>query len=250
MLLLVGLGNPGPEYARNRHNVGFMAADAIVRRHNLSAPRTCFQGDISEGTLAGEKILVLKPQTFMNESGRAVGEAARFYKIAPADIIVFYDEIDLAPGKLRVKTGGGAAGHNGIRSIDAHLGDKGYRRVRIGVGHPGSKERVHSHVLGNFAKADQVWLEPELDAIADNVGLLIEGRDSDFMSRVAQAISPKPARDKTKAAAKTPPVGGPTSTPGKPAGPGDRAKTDDTTSKTAIGAALDRALSRLRGGAE
>jgi PTH1 family peptidyl-tRNA hydrolase len=243
MLLLVGLGNPGPEYAHNRHNVGFMAADAIVRRHNLSVPRARFQGETSEGTLAGEKVIVLKPQTYMNESGRAVGEAARFYKIPTSDIIVFYDEIDLAPGKLRVKTGGGAAGHNGIRSIDAHLGDKEYRRVRIGVGHPGSKERVHSHVLGNFAKADQAWLEPELDAIADNVALLIEGRDSDFMSRVAQAVSPKPAQDKTGKATK----GARGDAAAKPADPDSPEK---PSSKTAIGAALDRAMSRLRGGAE
>lgn len=133
MLLLVGLGNPGSEYAGNRHNVGFMAADTIVRRHRLSAMRKRFQGETHDGVVSGEKILVLKPQTFMNESGRSVGEAARFFKLTPSDIIVFYDEIDLAPGKLRVKTGGGAAGHNGIRSIDAHLGDQGYQIGRAHV---------------------------------------------------------------------------------------------------------------------
>jgi PTH1 family peptidyl-tRNA hydrolase len=243
MLLLVGLGNPGPEYERNRHNVGFMAADAIVRRHRLSAPRARFQGEVSEGTLDGETVIVLKPLTYMNESGRAVGAATRFYKIAPADIVVFYDEIDLAPGKLRVKTGGGAAGHNGIRSIDAHLGDASYRRVRIGVGHPGHRDRVHGHVLGNFSKADQAWLEPELDAIAEYAPLLVTGRDSDFMSKVAQSVSPKPA---SKATAK--PRGKNTAdTPAPAQGPDT---SDEPSPRTSIGAAIDRALSRLRGGAE
>ena len=244
MLLLVGLGNPGPEYARNRHNVGFMAAYAIIRRHRLSAPRSRFQGEVSEGSLAGEKVIVLKPQTFMNESGRAVGEAMRFYKLSAADVIVFYDEIDLAPGKLRVKTGGGAAGHNGIRSIDAHLGDPAYRRVRIGVGHPGHKERVHGHVLGNFSKADQDWLDPELDAIADHVGLLVEGRDSDFMSRVAQAVSPNESRSEKprKSAGADRPTTPQTDAPG--------AAADTAKEQTALGAALDRALSRWRDGAE
>ncbi len=245
MLLLVGLGNPGPEYARNRHNVGFMAVDAIVRRHNLSPPRRRFQGEICEGTLGGEKILVLKPLTFMNESGRSVGEAARFYKIAPADIIVFYDEIDLAPGKLRLKTGGGAAGHNGIRSIDAHLDDPGYRRVRIGVGHPGQRDRVHGYVLGNFAKADQDWLEPELDAIAEFVPLLVENRDSEFMSRVAQAVSPKAAKpvSKTGTAAETQDRPAPAAAP-------ETSGRDGNSSQTALGAAIDRALARFRGGTQ
>ena len=253
MLLLVGLGNPGPEYERNRHNVGFMAADAIVRRHRLSAPRARFQGEVSEGTLDGEKVIVLKPQTFMNESGRAVGAAARFYKIAPADIVVFYDEIDLAPGKLRVKTGGGAAGHNGIRSIDAHLGDKNYRRVRIGVGHPGHRDRVHGHVLGNFSKTDQTWLDPELEAIAEFAPLLASGLDSDFMSKVAQAVSPQArAKPKPKPKQKAADRQADAATPGpateQPAGETDAA--GDTSSTTSIGAALGRALSRLRGGAE
>lgn len=254
MLLLVGLGNPGPEYARNRHNVGFMAADAIVRRHNLSTPRARFKGEVSEGSLAGEKVIVLKPQTFMNESGRAVGAAARFYKIAPADIVVFYDEIDLAPGKLRVKTGGGAAGHNGIRSIDAHLGDPGYRRVRIGVGHPGHRDRVHNHVLGNFAKSDTDWLEPELDAIAEFAALLVEGRDNEFMSQVAQRVSPKPARPaerkKPRPAPSAPTARTKTET-STPTGAEVAPETaQDSSAKTTLGAALDRALSRWRGGAE
>ena len=246
MMLLVGLGNPGPEYARNRHNVGFMAADAIVSRHGFSVPRARFRGEVSEGTLAGEKIIVLKPLTFMNESGRSVGEAARFYKIAPSDIVVFYDEIDLAPGKLRVKTGGGAAGHNGIRSIDAHLTGKDYRRVRIGVGHPGHRERVHGHVLGNFSRADADWLEPELDAIATHAALLVEGRDSDFMSKVANAIAPpKPARTRPAA-----PAAGSDNPAGQPPGQPETPAPGKTTPTTGIGAAFDRALSRLRGGAE
>ena len=248
MLLLVGLGNPGAEYAGNRHNVGFMAADAIIRRHNLSAPRARFRGEVSEGTLAGEQVLVLKPQTFMNESGRSVGEAARFYKLAPDDIIVFYDEIDLAPGKLRVKTGGGAAGHNGIRSIDAHLGDAGYRRVRIGIGHPGHRDRVHGYVLGNFAKADRDWLVPELDAIAEFAPLLVAGRDSDFMSRVAQAVSSnEPPAGKPKAAIRRRGKAAPEARAEAPE-PDGTPRPDAAPAQSVIGAALDRALARFRGG--
>ncbi|HEY9081429.1 aminoacyl-tRNA hydrolase [Magnetovibrio sp.] len=189
MYLVVGLGNPGEKYARNRHNIGFMAADEIVRRHSFSPYRAKFQGEISEGKIGTEKVLVLKPQTFMNESGRSVKEAVTFYKIAPEDIIVLHDELDLAPGKLRVKRGGGHAGHNGLRSIHAHVGE-GYARVRLGIGHPGSKDRVTGHVLKDFAKADQDWIVPQLDAVADNIDLIFAGRDSDFMTRVAQAINP------------------------------------------------------------
>ncbi len=189
MYLVVGLGNPGEKYARNRHNIGFMAADEIVRRHSFSAYRAKFQGEIAEGKIGTEKVLVLKPQTFMNESGRAVKEAITFYKIAPEDIIVLHDELDLAPGKLRVKRGGGHAGHNGLRSIHAHVGE-GYARVRLGIGHPGSKDRVTGHVLKDFAKADQDWMIPQLDAVADNIDLIFAGRDSDFMTRVAQAVKP------------------------------------------------------------
>ena len=157
MLLIVGLGNPGAQYAQHRHNVGFMAVDAIHRRHGFPPWRRRFQAEVSEATLAGEKVLLLKPQTYMNESGRAVQAAAAFYKIPAADIVVIHDEVDLPPGKTRMKTGGGAAGHNGLRSIDAALGD-GYRRLRIGVGHPGVKEAVPHYVLHDFAKADQEWL--------------------------------------------------------------------------------------------
>lgn len=187
MLLFAGLGNPGPKYENHRHNVGFMAADAIARRHSFSPWSRKFQGLVADGLIGGEKVLLLKPQTFMNLSGQAVGEAMRFYKLAPADVTVFYDELDLAPGKLRVKIGGGAGGHNGIRSLDQHLG-QAYRRVRIGIGHPGVKELVHNHVLGDFAKADREWLEPLLDAVAENVELLVKGDDNGFMNRVALAL--------------------------------------------------------------
>ena len=175
MLIIAGLGNPGPKYANNRHNVGFMAADAIARRHSFSPWSKKFQAEIAEGKIAGEKVLLIKPQTFMNLSGQAVGEAMRFYKLGRQPLTVFYDEIDLAAGKLRIKTGGGAGGHNGIRSLDQHIG-KDYRRVRIGVGHPGVKELVHGHVLGDFAKADREWLDPLLDAIADNARPAGQGR--------------------------------------------------------------------------
>ena len=197
MLLLVGLGNPGPRYADNRHNIGFMALDEIVRRHGFGPWRRRFQGQIAEGRIGGERLLALKPETFMNESGRAVGEAARFYKIAPEDVIVLYDEIDLAPGKLRVKRGGGAGGHNGIRSIDAHLG-KDYWRVRLGVGHPGHKDRVHGHVLRDFAKADRDWLQALLDAVARELPRLIAGDDGGFMSRVAFLTAPPEPEPKKK----------------------------------------------------
>jgi len=189
MYLVVGLGNPGEKYAWNRHNIGFMAADEIVRRHSFSSYRAKFQGEIAEGKIGTEKVLVLKPQTFMNESGRSVKEVVTFYKIASEDIIVLHDELDLAPGKLRVKRGGGHAGHNGLRSIHAHVGE-GYARVRLGIGHPGDKNRVTGHVLKDFAKADQDWIEPELDAVADNMDLVLAGRDNDFMTRVAQAVRP------------------------------------------------------------
>jgi PTH1 family peptidyl-tRNA hydrolase len=197
MILLVGLGNPGEKYARNRHNVGFMAADAIVRRHSFSPPRARFQGIVCEGMLAGEKAIVLKPTTYMNESGRAVGEAMRFYKLTPADVVVLYDELDLEAGKVRMKTGGGAAGHNGIRSIAAHIGPD-FRRVRIGIGHPGEKERVLGHVLGDFSKADAAWLEPMLDAMADAAPLLAEGKDATFANKVHLALNPEPEKKKTK----------------------------------------------------
>ena len=189
MLLFVGLGNPGTSHARNRHNIGFMAVDEIVRRHSFGPFRARHQGLAAEGRLGGEKVLALEPLTYMNRSGQSVAAAARFYKIATADIVVFHDELDLAPGKVRVKRGGGAAGHNGLRSLSQHLGPD-YRRVRLGIGHPGHKDRVHSYVLHDFARADEAWLDPLIDAIAAEAPLLAEGDDSAFMSRVAMAAAP------------------------------------------------------------
>jgi len=190
MLVFAGLGNPGAKYANNRHNVGFMAADAIARRHSFSPWSRKFQAEIAEGRIGGEKILLIKPQTFMNLSGQAVGEALRFYKLEPSAVTVFYDEIELPAGKVRVKTGGGSAGHNGIRSLDQHIG-KDYRRVRIGVGHPGVKEMVHGHVLGDFSKSDQEWLDVLLQAMADSAEQIARGDDNSFMNRVTLALRDK-----------------------------------------------------------
>lgn len=187
MKLLVGLGNPGAKYARNRHNVGFMALDRIAQAHGVGPWRRKFQGLAADGVIAGERVLLLKPETFMNDSGRAVGEAQRFLKVPIGDVIVLYDEIDLAPGKLKAKAGGGNAGHNGLRSISAHLANE-YVRVRIGVGHPGQKELVAAWVLNDFAKADQVWLEPLLDAIAGAAGRLAAGDPERFLTDVALAL--------------------------------------------------------------
>ena len=187
MQILAGLGNPGAKYANNRHNVGFMAADVIARRHSFSPWSRKFQAEIAEGRIGGEKVLLIKPQTFMNLSGQAVGEALRFYKLDPSAVTVLYDEIDLAPGKIRVKVGGGSGGHNGIRSLDQHIGQN-YRRVRIGVGHPGAKEMVHNHVLGDFSKSDREWLEVLLDSIAGAADMLAKGDDSGFMNRVTLAL--------------------------------------------------------------
>ena len=187
MLLIAGLGNPGAKYAGNRHNIGFMAADAIARRHNFSPWQKKFQGELCEGTLDGQKASLIKPQTFMNNSGQSIRAAMGFYKLELKDLVVIYDELDLVPGKLRVKTGGGSGGHNGIKSIDAHCG-KDYRRVRLGIGHPGAKELVLNHVLGDFAKADHEWLNPMLDAIAEAAPLLANNDDSGFMNKVALAL--------------------------------------------------------------
>lgn len=188
MWLLVGLGNPGDKYAGNRHNIGFMAVDAIARAYNIGPFKAKHQGLQAEGRIGEHKVVLLKPETYMNESGRSVGAAAKFYKIPPARIVVFHDELDLAPAKIRVKTGGGNAGHNGLRSMDAHLGTPDYVRVRMGIGHPGDKDRVHGYVLSDFAKAERNWLEPYIDAIADYVPLLLDGKETDFMSKVAQGV--------------------------------------------------------------
>ncbi len=184
-LLWVGLGNPEPGMAANRHNIGFMAIDVIATRHGFSPWRRRFKGVTCEGTIAGEKILALKPLTYMNASGESVQEAAAFFKLPVEAITAFHDELDLVPGKVRVKKGGGAAGHNGLRSMDRMLGSPDYWRVRLGIGHPGSKERVLGHVLGNFAKDDTAWLTTTLDAVADAAPMLVQGKPEDFMTRVA-----------------------------------------------------------------
>lgn len=190
MRLLVGLGNPGARYARNRHNIGFMAIEAIARRYSAAGSRNRFKGELAEVSLGGERVLLLKPQTFMNASGEAVGEAARFFKLLLSDIIVIHDEIDLRPGKLRVKQGGGSAGHNGLRSIDALLGPD-YWRVRIGVGHPGVKELVQPYVLQNFPGEELTgWVEPLLGAVAETVPQLVSGAPDAFMSEVARRFAP------------------------------------------------------------
>jgi PTH1 family peptidyl-tRNA hydrolase len=187
MKLFVGLGNPGEKYARHRHNVGFMALERIAERHRFGPWRKRFQGYVSDGDLDGNKVLLLKPDTYMNESGRAVGEAARFLKLATSDIVVFHDELDLLPGKLKVKSGGGNAGHNGLRSITAHL-DNEYARVRIGIGHPGVKELVQAWVLHDFSREDQAWLGPLLDAIADAAPRLAAGDSARFLTDVARTL--------------------------------------------------------------
>ena len=199
MILLVGLGNPGAEYQGHRHNVGFMAVDALARAHGFGPWKRKFQGEIAEGLIAGEKALALKPQTFMNESGRSVGEAAAFYKIPPSDIIVFYDEIDLAPGRFRMKSGGGAAGHNGIRSMIASPIGESFRRARIGVGHPGHKDRVHAHVLGNFSKVEQEWLVPLLETLAKAAPMLVKEGDERFQAEVMR-LAPAEKADPRKLA--------------------------------------------------
>lgn len=189
MKLIVGLGNPGTKYARNRHNIGFMAVDRIAGDHGFGPWRGKFQGSIAEGRLGDVRILLLKPETFMNNSGQSVGEAMRFYKLAPADVIVLHDEIDLAPGKVRFKMGGGHAGHNGLRSIHAHMGD-GYGRVRLGVGHPGRKEAVPGYVLHDFARADEEWLDDVLRGISDGAPYLAAGDSGKFMNAVALRTAP------------------------------------------------------------
>jgi len=199
MLLLVGLGNPGPEHANDRHNVGFMAVDEIVRRHSFQPFRRRFQGLAAEGTVAGTRMLALKPQTYMNDSGRSVEAARAFYKLSPEDVVVFHDEIDLIAGKARIKRGGGHAGHNGLRSIHETIGPD-YRRVRLGVGHPGDRDRVTGHVLRPFAKADAEWLEALLTSLAEHLDLLVEGDDGAFMSKVAVDVKPhQPKRQAPKA---------------------------------------------------
>jgi len=189
MQIFAGLGNPGPKYAANRHNIGFMALDCIAEDHGFCPWKARFQGEVAEGRLGTEKVILLKPTTFMNLSGQSVGEAMRFYKLDPEDVTVFHDELDLAPGKLKVKTGGGHAGHNGLRSMHAHIGEN-YRRVRLGIGHPGRKDLVSHYVLHDFAKADQDWLDDLLRGIADGAPELAAGRNDRFLNAVALRTAP------------------------------------------------------------
>lgn len=189
MLLFAGLGNPGEKYANNRHNIGFMVVEAIAKAHRFAPWRRRFQGVATEGAIGQQKVLLLLPGTYMNESGRAVGEAMHFYKMPLSAIAVFHDEIELPPAKVRVKVGGGIAGHNGLRSITAHVGND-YKRVRIGVGHPG-KEFVHGHVLSDFAKADRDWVEALCDVIAASADMLAQDKDASFQNKVHLAMSAK-----------------------------------------------------------
>jgi peptidyl-tRNA hydrolase, PTH1 family len=215
MKLFVGLGNPGAKYARHRHNVGYMVLDRSAERAGTAPWRRRFQGETAEASFGRDRVVLLKPTTYMNDSGQSVGEAMRFLKIADADVYVFHDEIDLAPGKLKVKAGGGNAGHNGLRSLSAHIGND-YNRVRIGVGHPGVKDAVAHYVLHDFAKAEHEWLEPMLDAIADAAGLLAKGDSARFLTNVARAVraeesaeeEPERPRQKADAKPKAPPVTG------------------------------------------
>ena len=203
MRLIVGLGNPGAKYAGNRHNIGFMAVDRIAADHGFSPWRSKFHGQLAEGTLGDTRVALLKPETFMNLSGQSVSEALRFYKIAPADVIVLHDELDLAPGRLRVKTGGGHAGHNGLRSLHQHIGEA-YVRLRLGIGHPGHKDQVAAYVLSNFAKQDQSWLDELLSAISSAAALLAEGDSTRFLNAVAVKAAPAKKRPAAATPARSP----------------------------------------------
>ena len=203
MRLIVGLGNPGAKYAGNRHNIGFMAVDRIAADHGFSPWRSKFHGQMAEGTLGDTRVALLKPETFMNLSGQSVSEALRFYKIAPADVIVLHDELDLAPGRLRVKTGGGHAGHNGLRSLHQHIGEA-YVRLRLGIGHPGHKDQVAAYVLSNFAKQDQIWLDELLSAISSAAALLAEGDSTRFLNAVAVKAAPAKKRPAAATPARSP----------------------------------------------
>jgi len=199
MWLFVGLGNPGKEYARHRHNVGFMAVDAIADLYGFPPFKSKYRGEYAEGSIAGERVFILKPQTFMNESGRSVGELAKFFKIPTSRIVAFHDELDALPGKVKVKVGGGAGGHNGLRSLDDWLDDVNYKRVRLGIGHPGDKDRVTGYVLGNFSGEDEKWLEGVLKAVAKEVPLLLQGDDAGFLNKVALLTKPpKPKKEEPK----------------------------------------------------
>ena len=217
MKLFVGLGNPGSEYARNRHNVGFMAVDAIARAHGFGPWKRKFQAQAADGEIGGEKVLLLKPETYMNESGRAVGECCRFLKIGVGDIFAFHDELDLEPGRIKVKCGGGNAGHNGLRSITQHVGND-YWRVRLGIGHPGSRDAVSPYVLSDFAKIEQSWLAPLLAAVAEEAGALAEGHDARFATAVQKRLQAPEAAQPETPARKPAPVAKPPSAARHPAG--------------------------------
>lgn len=234
MLLLVGLGNPGPEYGRNRHNIGFMVVDAIAERYGFPAFKTRFQGETADGPIDGEKILLLKPMTYMNRSGQSVGEALRYYKLDPDRLLVVHDDMDLAFGKAKIKVGGGSAGHNGIRSIDAHLGTPDYRRLRLGIGHPGEKGRVTGHVLSDFTKADRQAAGDWIGALAAGAPTLVGGDDARFLNDLALALGESPANENSDAKAGTMPRKG-----------GGEAPASD--GKTGLAAALETAIARLRG---
>ena len=187
MILIAGLGNPGARYARNRHNIGFVAVERIADAHRIGPFRQRFQGLIADGAIDGERVALLMPTTFMNDSGQSVGEALRFFKLGVGSVIVIHDELDLAPAKARVKIGGGNAGHNGLRSITAHIGND-YKRLRLGIGHPGAKELVYPYVLGDFSKAEMVWVDALCDAVASSAGLLAKGEDNKFQNKVHLAL--------------------------------------------------------------
>jgi PTH1 family peptidyl-tRNA hydrolase len=229
MKLFVGLGNPGASYARNRHNVGFMAVDSIADAHGFGPWRSKFQGEVSEGRLGTEKLLLLKPGTYMNLSGDSVRAAMQFYKLDPADVVVFHDELDLAPGRVRVKTGGGHAGHNGLRSIDAHIGPA-FTRVRIGIGHPGDKRVVSNHVLGDFAKADADWLDDLLRGIAEGAPALAGGDSAGFLNAVARRLPPPKPPKAEKPAAK----------PAAPTPTGSEPESEPETARTPLQRLVDR----------
>lgn len=243
MYLLVGLGNPGPKYAGNRHNIGFMAIDEIARQHRASPWRKKFQGEICDMQIGTEKALLLKPSTYMNESGRAVSAAAQFYKIAPEDVFIFYDELDLNAGKVKVKLGGGTAGHNGIRSTAAHIG-KDFHRVRLGIGHPG-KDRVTQWVLGDFAKADREWLEPLLEHLATTTPALLTKDLGRFMTELSQRLNPNPAKP---AKTRSPSTGDAPqkAAPAKPTGTVTSDKAKDDAPRTALADALMKLVSHKK----
>ncbi|HMO08149.1 MAG TPA: aminoacyl-tRNA hydrolase [Paracoccaceae bacterium] len=223
MKLWVGLGNPGDRYARNRHNIGFMAVDRIAVDHGFAAWRRAFKAEVSEGRFGSDKVLLLKPQTFMNLSGEAVRAACDFYKLTPADVTVFHDELDLAPGRCRVKAGGGHAGHNGLRSIHAHLGSDGYGRVRLGIGHPGHKDAVSAYVLHDFAKADAEWLEDLMRGLSEGAPALGAGDTARFLNAVSLRTAPARSSDR---AAPAPEAAAPVAPPAPDGNPGERSLLD------------------------